>query len=185
VRDEEYRFSLSDSERALLAQYPSEKVMKNKLHKDLIARNKKPTSIAQLSSRGLFLLRRSKLIRSVPLTIMVMLATQAAYADWNQFELAPLYSASSTGKIKAVSRKSNTMEVWWAGADGSLHDSYFYVGQGWNQFPLVPSDGSGNFPAAITAVSRESNTMEVFWIDSVSFLSGGSAGSVEDAYWYP
>ncbi|MEH2422789.1 MAG: hypothetical protein V7K48_18295, partial [Nostoc sp.] len=39
---------------------------------------------------------------------------------WQHFELAPAGSASTSGSIKAVSRISNSMEVWWIGADGSV-----------------------------------------------------------------
>jgi hypothetical protein len=34
------------------------------------------------------------------------------------------------------------MEVWWAGADGSVQDAYYYDGQGWNQFTLASAGNS-------------------------------------------
>ena len=82
-------------------------------------------------------------------------------------------------QIAVVSRASNTMEVWWIGADGSVQDRYYYDGSGWNGLTLAPSGrayvqpGSG---PAITAVSRASNTMEVWFI--------GRDNSVQDKYYF-
>lgn len=70
---------------------------------------------------------------------------------------------------------TNSMEVWWIGADGSVWDAYWYEGGLWNQFQLAPP-GSASTYGGITAVSRMPNTMEVMWI--------GQDGSVWDAYWY-
>ena len=79
-------------------------------------------------------------------------------------------------QITAVSRASNTMEVWWIGKNGSVRDAYYYDTAGWNSFQLAAPGSAyvGNPPGQITAVSRASNTMEVWWI--------GPAHSVQDAY---
>jgi hypothetical protein len=98
-----------------------------------------------------------------------------------RFQLASPGSStpkSAPRQITAVSRASNTMEVWWIGKDGSVQDRYFYDMVGWNGFTLAPSGSAyvGIPAGAITAVSRASNTMEVWWI--------GRDNSVQDAYWY-
>jgi hypothetical protein len=100
-----------------------------------------------------------------------------------QFVLAP-HSASTPGvsfprHISVVSRASNTMEVFWIGADGSIQDRFYYDGSGWNGFTLYPAGsalGLGSPAGGITVVSRAWNTMEVWWI--------GQDYSVQDAYWY-
>jgi hypothetical protein len=102
-----------------------------------------------------------------------------------QFVMAP-HSTSTPGvsyprHIAAVSRASNTMEVFWIGQDGSIQDHYYYDGAGWNQFPqgLYPAGtalGLGSPAGAITVVSRASNTMELWFT--------GRDYSVQDAYWY-
>jgi hypothetical protein len=84
-------------------------------------------------------------------------------------------SAANPNSIAAVSRASNTMEVWWVSKDGSVNDAFFYDGQPWRQFQLAPA-GSASTTGGITAVSRASNTMEVWWV--------GAQGSIQDAYFY-
>ncbi|OKH56189.1 matrixin family metalloprotease [Scytonema sp. HK-05] len=95
--------------------------------------------------------------------------------QWQQFELAPAGSASTSGGITAVSRIPNSMEVWWVGANGSVQDAFWYEGGQWQQFELAPA-GSASTSGGITAVSRIPNSMEVWWI--------GADGSVQDAFWY-
>jgi hypothetical protein len=97
-----------------------------------------------------------------------------------RFQLAPPGTSTPNyvpRQITALSRASNTMEVWWIGKDGSIQDRYFYDMVGWNGFTLAPAGSaySGIPAGAITAVSRASNTMEVWWI--------GRDHSVQDAYW--
>ncbi|MFO0955941.1 MAG: C2 family cysteine protease [Isosphaeraceae bacterium] len=92
-----------------------------------------------------------------------------------QFTLAGNGSAATTGGITAVSRASNTMEVFWVGPQGSVQDAYYYDGAGWRGFTLA-GNGSASPRGGIKAVSRASNTMEVFWV--------GAQGSVQDAYYY-
>jgi hypothetical protein len=46
---------------------------------------------------------------------------------WHQFQLSTGASSySGASRIAAVSRASNTMEVWWIGQDGSVQDAYWY-----------------------------------------------------------
>jgi len=94
---------------------------------------------------------------------------------WNKFQLSGSQSISATGRIAAVSRSSNAMEVFWTGADGSVQDRYFYDGAGWKGFTLAGA-GSASTAGGIAVVSRSSNTMEVFWT--------GPDGSVQDRYFY-
>jgi hypothetical protein len=94
---------------------------------------------------------------------------------WHTFTLAAAGSASTKGGIAAVSRSPNTMEVWWAGPNGSVQDAYYYDGQGWHTFTLAAA-GSASAKGGIAAVSRSPNTMEVWW--------AGPGGSVQDAFFY-
>ena len=103
------------------------------------------------------------------------LLSNNVYAGWNLFQLSAPNTASTSGAITAVSRIPNSMEVWWIGGDGSVHDANWYGGGQWNQFVLAPQ-GSAAIHGGIAAVSRIPNTMEVWWI--------GGDGSVWDAYWY-
>jgi hypothetical protein len=97
-------------------------------------------------------------------------------SSWNSFVLAPAGSAASHGRIAAVSRIPNSMEVWWIGADGSVQDSYWYEGAPqWQRFPLAPA-GSASIQGGVAAVSRIPNSMEVWWI--------GANGSIQAAFWY-
>jgi hypothetical protein len=79
-------------------------------------------------------------------------------------------------QIAAVSRASNTMEVWYIGRDGSIQDSYYYDGSGWNSFTLAPAGSATTYEGAISAVSRGSNTMELWYI--------GANNSVQDKYYF-
>jgi Fungal fucose-specific lectin len=94
------------------------------------------------------------------------------------FELVPPGSSTPTfqpRQIAAVSRASNTMEVFYVGRDGSIQDHYYYDGSGWNGFTLAPAGSATTYQGAISAVSRASNTMEVWYI--------GADNSVQDRYY--
>ena len=92
-----------------------------------------------------------------------------------QFELVSAESASSNRGIVAVSRISNSTEVWWVGANSSVQGVSWYEGSQRQQYELAP-DGSAATSGGITAVSRIPNSMEVWWI--------GADGSVQGAFWY-
>ena len=92
---------------------------------------------------------------------------------WSNFTLAGNNSAN--GGIAAVSRISNSMEVWWVGTDASVQGAYWYDGQPWQRYELAPA-GSASVDGNIAAVSRISNSMEVWWVRTDA--------SVQDAYWY-
>jgi hypothetical protein len=79
-------------------------------------------------------------------------------------------------QIAAVSRASNTMEVFYIGRDGSIQDKYYYDGSGWGGFTLAPAGSATTYEGAISAVSRASNTMEVWYI--------GASNSVQDSYYF-
>ncbi|XLP21945.1 hypothetical protein ACFMB7_26120 [Bacillus toyonensis] len=50
------------------------------------------------------------------------------------------YRPSTNSSISAVSRKDDTMEIWWIGADGSIQDAFWYEGQAaFNRYPLAPA----------------------------------------------
>jgi len=114
----------------------------------------------------------------ITLALTVSAASMAADtptqdASWKQYQLSGTGSISPTGKMAAISRNANAMEVFWIGADGSVQDRYFYDGAGWKGFTLAPA-GSASTKGGITSVSRRSEAIEVFWI--------GRDGSVQDGY---
>ena len=94
---------------------------------------------------------------------------------WRQFELAGGGSAGGSTRIAAVSRIPGSMEMWWVGPDGAVHDAYWYDNATWQQFVLA-GPGSASTNGGITATSRIPGSMEVWWI--------GDDGAVHDAYWY-
>jgi hypothetical protein len=84
-------------------------------------------------------------------------------AGWNFFQLAApgsAYVGTPPGQVTAVTRSSNTMEVWWIGSAGSVQDAYFFTGAGWNSFTLEPA-GSAEF--ALAATSQTASSMDVFF----------------------
>ena len=94
---------------------------------------------------------------------------------WRNFELAGGESAAGSARVAAVSRIPGSMEMWWVGDDGSVHDAYWYDNATWQQFILAGA-GSASTNGGITATSRVPGSMEVWWI--------GPDGAVHDAYWY-
>jgi len=100
----------------------------------------------------------------------------AAYPQpWNQFPLAGAGSAATAGRITAVSRRSDTMEVFWIGPNGTVENRNFYDGVGWRGFTLA-GPGAASTAGGIAAVSRSSNTIELFYV--------GADGSIQDANFY-
>ena len=121
-----------------------------------------------------------RILMSLPQKLFAVLicicAPNLAYSQpWNQFTLSGPASASTAGRIAAVSRSPNTMEVFWIGLNGTVQDAYLYEGDQWKGFTLA-GPGSASTTGGIAAVSRSSNTMEVFWI--------GPNGAVQNAYFY-
>ncbi|MEF7658893.1 hypothetical protein, partial [Bacillus thuringiensis] len=82
---------------------------------------------------------------------------------------------SSSGIISVVSRISDSMELWWIGANGSVQGAYWYAGKPWARYELAPA-GSAALTGSVTVVSRIPDSMELWWI--------GANGSVQGAYWY-
>jgi hypothetical protein len=126
-------------------------------------------------------LNRVICMNDVVITLLFLLITvfvlpgSAAASGWSQFQLSGSGSIATAGRMAAVARTSDTLEVFWIGPDGSVQDRYFYNGVGWKGFTLAPP-GSASTTGGIAAVSRSSNTMEVFWI--------GPDGSVQDRNFY-
>ena len=78
---------------------------------------------------------------------------------WNEFELAPAGSASTSTDIAAVSRIPGSMEVWWVGPDESAQDACFRTAR---MEPVPAGPGSGaSTTSGIAAGSRIQNSMEV------------------------
>ena len=103
---------------------------------------------------------------------------------WQSYQLAPPGSAQVGGAIKAVSRASNTMEVFWEGRDQSIQHASRYAGRAWtgtNGIPplsrVAPAGSLTNkSDHQLAVVSRASYTIELWWI--------ARDGSVHDANYY-
>jgi len=95
--------------------------------------------------------------------------------SWAHFELSGPGSASANGGVAAVSRIPSSMELWWAGSNGSVEGAYWYDGFQWQRYQIA-APGSAATDAGITVASRIPNSMELWWV--------GPNGSVEGAYWY-
>jgi hypothetical protein len=63
----------------------------------------------------------------VAFILLIVTNITSASAAWQRFELAPASSASANGGIAAVSRITDSMEVWWVGANGSVQDAFWYA----------------------------------------------------------
>lgn len=95
---------------------------------------------------------------------------------WQPYQLAPAGSAAIGGGLKARSRTSNVMNLWWVAPDGSIQGSYWVDKvKPWTRYTLA-KPGSASVHSGIAAVSRIPSSEEIWWI--------GPYGSVKDAYWY-
>lgn len=95
---------------------------------------------------------------------------------WQPYQIAPAGSAAIGGGLKARSRTSNIMNLWWVAPDGSIQGS-FWVDKvkPWTRYTLA-KPGGASVHSGIVAVSRIPSSEEIWWI--------GPYGSVKDAYWY-
>ena len=121
----------------------------------------------------IFKLGSKQRLAAVTALLCLYIPTSAHAAGWNSFQLTG--GIANLGRIAALSRSPNTMELLWVGPDGSVQDRNFYDGGTWNAFTLA-QPGSASITGGIAAVSRSSGTMEVFWI--------GPDGSVQDMNYY-
>jgi hypothetical protein len=101
---------------------------------------------------------------------------QSLNKQWYAWPLAPAGSASITGGIAAVSRSSNTIELFWIAADGHVQHAWWYPDAPLNQWAQAPLAINASPVSGLAAVSRNFNTMEIWW--------SGSDRSVQDQYWY-
>lgn len=114
---------------------------------------------------------------SVQSAKLVQPANPLQSSRWNVYEVAPANSVSPGGSLAAVSRRSDTMEVFWINPNGSIEDAYWYEGfdTNWQRLQIAPPGSTSN-QSSIASISRKQDTMEVFWL--------GPNGSIEGAYWY-
>src|SRR5215831_5153019 len=79
---------------------------------------------------------------------------------WHQYPLSSAGTASTAGRIAAVSRSSNTMEVFWIGPNGTVEDRYYYDGMTSFKGYTLAGPGSASTTSGIAAISRAFSTME-------------------------
>lgn len=78
--------------------------------------------------------------------------------------------------LTALSRKSDTMEVWWVAPDGAVKGAFWYEHQKeWTPYEIA-GKGSAVPGGHIVALSRKSNALEIWWITP--------EGAVRGADWY-
>jgi len=94
---------------------------------------------------------------------------------WDDFQLANAGVAAPAAEMDAVSRRRNTMEMWWIGPRGTIENAFWYEGSNWGRQQIAPAN-SASPTGGVAAVSRTPNTLEIWWT--------GQAGSIENAYWY-
>ena len=98
-------------------------------------------------------------------------------AKWRESNLrANSPVAPGPGKIAAVSRMSNTMDVFWVGPDGSINNTRWYDlnDRQWESDQLF-SPGTASAAGGIAAITRAPGTIEIFWV--------GPTGTVQQARW--
>src|SRR5215831_12983444 len=122
-------------------------------------------SVRQIPARRLHNGSTMSPIKKICAAVVYICLPIAGYAQpWNQFELAH-GSAAPAGRVAAVSRNPNTMEVFWIGPEGTVQDKNYYDGRGWAGFTLA-GPNAASLTGGIAAVSRSSNTIEIFYIGS-------------------
>jgi hypothetical protein len=82
--------------------------------------------------------------------------------DWQTKQLAPPGSASTTGRITAVSRSPGMMEVFYIGSDGTVQYKFWYNNV-WRGYNLTLANAA-SLTGGITAVSRGPNTVAVWFV---------------------
>jgi hypothetical protein len=103
-------------------------------------------------------------------------AANGASDTWDVSKIAQPGAAAVGGGIAALSRQSNTMELWYTSPTGALNGAYWYEGQAsWTNYNIAPA-GSAAPGSRIAAVSRANTTMEIWYV--------GAGGSMNGAYWY-
>jgi hypothetical protein len=93
---------------------------------------------------------------------------------WTTFVIDAAGNTAVGTDFAAVSRKKETMEIWWIAGNGSVQNAYWYEGSAWRRQEITPAGAAA--AGGIVAVARMPNTLEIWWI--------GPTGSVENAYWY-
>ena len=91
-------------------------------------------------------------------------------STWNGFPLAP---AGSARALTAVSRRWDTMEVFWVGPDGRVDHGWWYEGGEWGRGALAAAGSAA--PGAPLALSRLPGVMDLWWV--------APDGSVQGAWW--
>ncbi|WP_344804127.1 PLL family lectin [Microlunatus ginsengisoli] len=90
------------------------------------------------------------------------------WGDHEPFGVAGRGAAVAGGRVAAVGRTPNHLDVFWVGADGAIASNWFDLapGCGWgdhNAFPITPS-GAARADSPVAAVGRTPNHLDVFWI---------------------
>ncbi|PKW13080.1 hypothetical protein [Saccharopolyspora spinosa] len=97
-------------------------------------------------------------------------------APWKLYEIAPVGSASLKGHIAALSRRPDTMEIWWVAPDGAVKGACWYQepkDHDWTTYNHIL--GTANVETGITALSRIPTSMEIWCV-----ANGAVKGSYYD-----
>jgi len=104
----------------------------------------------------------------------------AWWADGKGWGSAPLTAAGAAittpaSSIRALSRREDTVEVFWVGPDRSVQHAWWYPVGGWKNSQLAGAGSVAMIPG-LTAVTRNLGHMEVFWVDDTQ--------AINSAFWY-
>ncbi|MFF4346932.1 galactose oxidase-like domain-containing protein, partial [Streptomyces sp. NPDC001530] len=105
------------------------------------------------------------------------------WAEHQPFTLVPAGSPLSTvsfAPISAVSRNTDKIDIFWAGADGAVNTHFFSELKPWAEHqPFIVVRGGSPVAAlassAVASVSRGHDKIDLFW--------AGPAGSVHSLWW--
>ena len=102
-----------------------------------------------------------------------------SWGDHRPFAVAGRGAGAASGRVAAVGRTPNHLDVFWVGADGAIGSTWFDLAPGcaWGDhspFPITPP-GAARAGSPVAAVSRSPNHLDVFWI--------GPDGAIASTWW--
>ncbi|PMD49489.1 uncharacterized protein K444DRAFT_623035 [Hyaloscypha bicolor E] len=98
--------------------------------------------------------------------------------EWHRYQLegAGPGSAVIGGGLRAQSRRSDVLHLWWVSTKGSLEGAFIVEGKTpWTRYQMAGHD-SASLSTGICSLHRYSGTEEIFWI--------APNGAMFNAYWY-
>lgn len=101
-----------------------------------------------------------------------------AAKGWIRGRITEQNSASEHSRISVVSRRPETMELFYVTPRTELRNAYFYDGEPWRG-DVLHGPGVSIF-GGLSVVSRHPDTMEVFWTSNIPSIDTG----LHNTFWY-